>query len=89
MRSSKPALLACILLLASSSCASDSEYWMFSATRWVWTEGDTLVPTYDDHEHFTRNEEAFLGFVILVVGVPLAIDLLLLPITVPHDLCEN
>lgn len=74
-------LVPCLVLAigaALSSCASQ-EYWSFGATRAVYgdCDWDGPVPVSSD----CGNEWGILALLLL----PVAIDVVLLPVTLPHD----
>ena len=76
-------------MLASASCVSADENWAFWTTRAIWSDVDFSDPGQVPKGLESSNGqsgEALAVFGALLVGVPLAIDLALLPITLPHDL---
>jgi hypothetical protein len=80
-------IFVCLLLLACASCLSVDEEWAFAVTRTVWSEGTFSVPEPlvggEDYAQADGEALAWLGAVL--VGIPFAIDLVLLPITITHD----
>jgi hypothetical protein len=65
-----------LLLVSSTSCASANHgYWSFTATRTVYGNGG---PCLDE----TGAEAA-----LIIALLPLAIDLIVLPVTLIHDAC--
>ena len=76
--------MAALLL---TGCAS-SKQWSFSLSRSVYGSLEPVGPRhadeYEDYDDHGRQGEA-LGY-ILFLAAPIAIDLLLLPITAPRDL---
>ena len=73
-------LLALVIFLPS--CASQ-EYWSFSATRAVYGDSEWDQPHLEPSS--TGNDWGLLAFLLL----PVAIDLVLLPDTLPRDFLVN
>jgi hypothetical protein len=74
-------------MLACASCLSVDEQWSFAVTGTVWPEvfsGEGL--SFVDSETTPGEAEALAWIGAIIIVAPLAIDLVLLPITVPHDL---
>jgi hypothetical protein len=72
-------------MLACASCLSVDEQWSFAVT--VWPEvfsGEG--PLFVDSKTTPGDAEALAWIGAIIIVAPLAIDLVLLPITLPHDL---
>lgn len=81
--------LACLLLVACVSCVTDDDYWTFRVTRTVWSEEaltEERTPSSGLSSWKGDSDEELLALGVLLIGLPLAIDIVLLPITLTHDL---
>ena len=79
-------ILVCLLLCACPSCLSLDEQWSFAATGTVWPvaySGERLGGSEYEQGDGAEGLAWVLG---LLIVLPLAVDLVLLPITIPHDL---
>jgi len=80
-----PLLLAAFALGCFSSCASDDQ-WTFCVSRSAYGGG------YPGELHGggcgSADEAAVIGLLVILF-LPIAIDIVLLPITLTHDLCEG
>lgn len=80
--------VACSVFLASSlalgGCAASGEPWTYSTSRAVYGSVDH-GRTWASGSGENMNPGAVCGYVVLLC-LPFALDTLLLPITIPHDL---
>ena len=77
------AIMLAGLLVAGSACKAD-EPWTFAVTRHVWTEGFDR----EDVERAYRGgdpDDPMEELAICLLVCPIAIDIVLLPITLTHD----
>lgn len=75
--------LAIALLVLLAGCASD-EQWTFAFSRRVYEDPDWRPKQRSDPR--PGHEEAEAVAVLLLMALPLALDLVALPVTLPHDL---
>jgi len=95
LRSTSGRLLLLLVLLATTACVHwDDEYWSFPLSRRAyarqtmtgWGETTPASPVTDpDIVGFSGGAEE-LWIVPIVLLLPVAVDLLILPITLVHDL---
>lgn len=71
-------LAAALLALACGACKTEDGYWTFCATRSVWG-------TDFDANSWVHDKSAVWG-AILVLTVPVAVDVVFLPVALPHDI---
>ena len=83
-----PFALLCLGMLLLPSCNTHRHQWTFSATRSVYGTGKgvRLSPGHWGHHHGGEGQAIFLAAIILL---PVFIDLIVLPITLTHDLCDG
>lgn len=90
-RSRRPAQwLGCAALavaLLGSSCKSN-ERWAFSVTREVYGGGKSHDYNFNPRANCSGGGEAAAIVLIGLILLPIAIDLVVLPITLTHDLCD-
>jgi hypothetical protein len=77
----RPALLLAGLAPGLAACAMD-EPWTFGVTRAVYEDACWEEADFD----FAGGSEGAAVFVLAVLAFPVAVDLVLLPIALPHDL---
>jgi len=83
------AALALILALSASSCRTTEEPWSFSLTRSVYGGGAGPEYGYDANLHGDiDNQGAAVGLLVILL-LPVAIDIVILPVTLTHDLYER
>lgn len=75
--------LASLLLLVMTSCVSE-EQWSFSMTRAVY-DSEESFETFAPAEDLADSPEGALVLVAIML-LPVALDIVLLPVTVPRDL---
>lgn len=74
--------LAIFLLALLAGCASDDQ-WTFSASRHVYEDANWRPRPRSDPR--PGSEEAEAVGVLLLIALPLTLDLVALPVTLPHD----
>jgi hypothetical protein len=74
--------------LCTSSCRVHHDAWAFSVSREVYGEGGPGI-AYDGHFHCREGGEAAALVLLAMLVLPVAIDLVLLPVTLTHDLCDS
>ena len=87
MKSPRPWFLLLLLAAGLSSCLSSPDAWSFCCTRAVY--GRPLDPKPDSDVSLPisgTGEAAWIVPVLLLL--PLAIDLVILPVTLAHDLAR-
>jgi len=75
--------LAIVLLLLLAGCASN-EQWTFAFSRRVYEDVDWRPKSRPDPRPGHEDAEA-VGLLVLM-ALPLVLDLVALPVTLPHDL---
>ena len=79
------ALVATTLILTTSGCIHDDQ-WTFGISRSFYAEGSGLTSFGDALESETRSDP-LPGAAALIVLLPVALDLVLLPVSGVRDLC--
>lgn len=81
------AALALALALGASSCKTHHDQWSFSVTRTVYGGDGPGIDFSDSHCSGVDETGAIVFLAILLL--PVAVDLVLLPITLTHDVCDQ
>jgi hypothetical protein len=85
--------IACVLLslCASTGCASNEDTWSFAVSREVYPDLAEQFADDDrsEHEEYLSGRRAvpdlFGAIALVFVGIPVIIDVVLLPVTAVHD----
>jgi hypothetical protein len=88
----RPHLATVVLAFVAAACTTTDGRWVYSTTRTAWEAYGSPestgrpIPTSRSDGWLWGGKEELAWFVGVLMVAPIAIDTVLLPITVPHDL---
>ncbi len=80
--------LATVTALVSASCRTHHDDWAFAVTRDVYGHDGPGIE-FHAHSHCGEGAEAAALVFLAILVLPVAIDVVLLPVTLTHDLCDS
>ncbi len=81
------ALLLTGALLLCPSCKSTNDQWSFAVSRSVYGGGGTTSAHVSYPLNCRGNNDGAAAALVVILRLPIAIDLIILPVTLTHDLC--
>ena len=74
-------------LLLCPSCKSSRNQWSFSVTRSVYGSAGSTSAHINYPVHCGKGDNGAATALVVLILLPIAIDLIILPVTLTHDLC--
>jgi hypothetical protein len=83
----KLAIAVLLVLCAAGGCRSTDEYWSMPVSRYAYGEGEIHRILFSPGPRVSSCEEAaaLLALYAVILLTPVAVDVALLPVTLPHD----
>ncbi len=82
------ALLAAGMLLFPS-CKTSGEQWSFSVSRSVYGGKGASAVYWNPRVHCNGDSNAAAAGLVVLLLLPVIIDVIILPVTLTHDLCDR